>query len=246
MSSKTESAVEIYNDDLRCGTFLISEGFERDHFKVLRLIEKYKDRFLRLDNKRLSKSFIIRRVPVQKAGRPTDEIMLNEKQTVFLGTLFRNTERVLDFKEKLANDFIEQREMLKAISTNRQTKEFIENRAAGKIARREETDTIKDFVYYAKLQGSNNADKYYMALSKCVNKNLFEFDGKFKNVRDVMTANQLIDVKFADKVVSRGLSEGMEKGLPYKEIYNLVKARLISLAELCGKSEIISKNLMIE
>lgn len=32
------SDVEIYNDELRCGTFLIAEGFDREHFKLLRLI----------------------------------------------------------------------------------------------------------------------------------------------------------------------------------------------------------------
>ena len=238
-----ESNVEIYNDDLRCGTFLIAEGFDREHFKLLRLIEKHKERFLRLDNKRLSKSLITRRVTTRKAGRPVDEILLNEKQAIFLGTLFRNTDRVLDFKEKLANDFVEQKNVLVALSTQKQSVEWIENRASGKIARREETDTIKDFVLYAKAQGSINADRYYATLSNCVNSEMFEFGGKFKNKREAMTAIQLLDVKFADKIVSRGLTEGMNKSLPYKDIYQLVKSRLIDLARMYGKSEVISKQL---
>ncbi len=240
------SEVEIYNDELRCGTFLIAEGFDREHFKILRLIEKHKGRFFRLDNKQLSKSFIIRRVPAKKAGRPVDEIMLNEKQAIFLGTLFRNTDLVLDFKEKLSNDFVDQKHLLVALSTQKQSVEWIENRAAGKVVRREETDTIKDFVIYAKAQGSKNADRYYSTLSGCVNSTMFEFYGKFKNKREVMTATQLIDVKFADKVVSRGLIEGMDKSLPYKDIYQLVKARLVDLANMYGKSEVISKQLSID
>jgi len=238
--------VEIYNDEPRCGTFSISEGFDREHFKVLRLVEKYKERFLRLDNKRLSKSFIIRRVPAKKAGRPTDEIMLNEQQSIFLGTLFRNTERVLDFKEKLAREFVEQRKLIIALMSERRTPEWIENRSIGKIARKEETDTIKDFIEYCKFQGSKNAHRYYVILTKCVNSNMFIVDGKFKNVREVMSASQLIDVKFADKIVSKALLEGMADGLFYKDIYKLVKKRVITLAEIYGQSEVVEKQMMIE
>lgn len=238
------SSVEIYNDELRCGTFLISEGFNREHRRLLELISKYKDRFLRLGDNAVSKSLIMRRVPARKAGRPIDEIMLNEKQAIFLGTLFRNTDRVLDFKEKLANDFVDQKDLLVALSTQKQSIEWIENRASGKISRREETDTIKDFVLYAKAQGSLNADRYYVTLSNCVNSTMFEFGGKFTNKREVMTATQLLDVKFADKVVSRGLIEGMEQSLPYKDIYRLVKGRLVGLAKMYGKSEVINKQLI--
>ena len=237
--------VEIYNDEARCGTFALAKGFERDHHRVLALIEKYKTRFLRLNNNSRLNGFVIRRVPVTKAGRPTDEIMLNQKQFIFLGTLFRNTERVLDFKEKLANDFVETIISLQSQRVDTKTREWLENRATGKIVRLDETDTIKDFVEYAKLQGSQNADNYYVALSKCVNAQLFIVDGKFKNVREVMTATQLLDVKFADKIVANGLVEGMEQGLPYKEIYTLVKDRLITLAKMYGQSEIISKQLKI-
>ena len=240
------SDVEIYNDELRCGTFLISEGFGREHFKVLRLIDKHKNRFIRLDNKRLSKSLIIRRVPATKAGRPVDEIMLNEQQFYFLGTLFRNTERVLDFKEKLAKDFVEQKDLLRNLLNQRQSTEWINNRSTGKKIRHEETDTIKDFVEYAKNQGSKNAQQYYMIFSSCVNSNLFNFNGKFKNKRNAMSATQLMDAGFADKIVSKGLIEGMAKGLPYKEIYQNVKRQILILAEIHGKSEVISKQLPAE
>lgn len=232
--------VEIYNDKAMCGTFLISKGFNREHFKILRLIKKHEKRFLRLNNKRLSKSLIIRRVQTKIAGRPTDEMMLNEKQTIFLGTLFRNTEKVLDFKERLANEFVNQKTLLNQLISQRQSPTWIENRASGKITRKEETDTIKDFVAYATIQGSKHADHYYMILSKCVNDQMFTFTGDFKNKRAVMTATQLADVKFADKIVSRGLIAGMEQSLPYKEIYQDVKTRLITIAELCGKTEIVS------
>ena len=114
-----ESSVEIYNDEIRSGTWIIADGFKREHFDVLKLIRKHEERFFRLDNKRNSNQFITRRVPAKKAGRPVDEIMLNKKQALFLGTLFRNTERVLDFKEKLANDFVDQENLLRNLVDQR-------------------------------------------------------------------------------------------------------------------------------
>jgi phage regulator Rha-like protein len=240
------SPVEIYNDELRSGTWIISEGFERLHYDVLKLIKKHGERFLRLEDKRNSNHFITRRVPAKKAGRPVDEIMLNKKQALFLGTLFRNTERVLDFKEKLANDFVEQENLLKNLLDQQQSVEWISNRANGKLIRREETNTIKDFVEYAQCQGSVHADRYYSVLSQCVNNNLFTFNGKFKNKRNAMSAVQLMDVGFAEGVVSKGLIEGMAKGLHYKDIYKLVRDRIVTIAELHGKSEVISQQLRID
>ena len=172
--------------------------------------------------------------------------MLNKKQSLFLGTLFRNTDRVLEFKAKLANDFVEQESLLKNILDQQQSPGWINNRATGQIVRKEETDTIKDFILYAKAQGSKNADRYYTTLSNCVNNNLFTFNGTFKNKRQAMTAVQLMTVGFAESLVSKVLIEGMSKSLPYKEVYQLVKKRIILIAKLHGKSEVIAKQLLLK
>ncbi len=240
-----ESAVGIYNDEARAGSFIISEGFEREHFKVLRLIEKYKERFIRLDNKRLSKSLIIRRVPAKKAGRPIDEIMLNEAQSIFLGTLFRNTDRVLDFKEKLARDFVTLKTTLANVAAQQNQPKWIEKRVAGKVARLDETNEIKRFVQYCQDNGSTNAKTYYCNLTKMVNKTMYEFTGSFKNLRDVMTTRQLEDTYFHDNIVRRALSEGMAANMDYHDIYQMVKSRIMTLAEMTGKAEIISKQLSL-
>lgn len=242
-------AVEIYNDEVRCGTYLIAEGFARRHNEVLNLINKYKQQFIDAESFTNKPAKLLER-KVKTAGRPVIEYLLNKEQTTFLGMLFRatsNTEDpVLKFKARLAKDFINQEKIIVALMSERQTPEWIENRSAGKLVRKEETDTIKDFIDYCKGQGSQHADKYYVTLTKCVNNNMFIVDGKFKNVRNIMTANQLIDVKFADKIVSKALIEGMSKGLKYKEIYQLVKKRVVTMAEIYGQSEVVSKQMMIK
>lgn len=251
---KEKCAVEVYNNKLVVGTWIIHQGFERRHAEILKLCRKYEAEFMELaDNPKVVSShpsgvsntrWVQRKIKNEKGGAPIKEYLLNKAQTIFLGTMFRakkGNDPVLRFKVKLAKDFIKQEKLIMNLAIQRQNPKWIENRALGKITRREETDTIKDFVTYATLQGSKNAKKYYMILSKCVNDNLFTFAEHFKNKREVMTVHQLVAVEFGDKIVSRGLIEGMNKSLPYKEIYQNVKSRLITMAELCGKTEIIEK-----
>lgn len=244
-----DSVVEVYNGEPRCGTFLIAEGFDRRHNEVLKLIKKYEQQFLDAESFTTVTVKLLNR-KVKTAGRPVIEYLLNKEQTMFLGMLFRATAKpddpVLKFKARLAKDFIRQEKIIKSLISNKQSHEWIENRASGKIARKAETDTIKSFIDYAELQGSKHANKYYMALTKCVNSSLFEANGKFKNLRETMTATQLVDVKFADRIVEKGLIEGMSLNMPYKEIYQLVKNRLIELAKMYGKSEVVSEQLIIE
>lgn len=252
-----KSVVEICKDVPRSGTWIIAEGFDREHYDVVKLIKKHKKRFLRLDNKLNSdqfiisdnnsvlNGFIIRRVPAKKAGRPIDEILLNEQQAIFLGTLFRNTEAVLDFKERLARDFVQAKNVITNLIVQRHQPQWIENRAKGKVARLEETNEIKQFVKYCEKAGSKNADHYYQLLTTMTNKIMFEFNGSFKNLRDVMTSEQLGATSFHDTIVRRALREGMENEMEYHDIFKMVKARIMTLAGMYGKTEIISRQLAL-
>jgi len=241
-----EKTVEIYKDEPRVGTFMIAEGFDRKHKAVTNLINIYKDRFIRLDNKDVSKGLIARKVPAKKAGRPVEEYLLNEKQTIFLGTLFRNTEKVLDFKEKLAEAFVEQRKQLDALKKYKLRPEYQQIREAGKIIRRGATDVMQEFCEYAKKQGSEHADKYYSNITRMLNGLMFIVQGKFKNVREVMTTQQLMTVGSAEEIIKKGLEEGMKYDTHYKAIYQDIKKRVELFAELHGRSEIISKYMELE
>ena len=122
-------------------------------------------------------------------------------------------------------------------ASQRQSSDWIEARADGKKVRRLETDVIKDFIAYAKHQGSCNADRYYMILSKMMADKMFESGGSsWRNKKDIMTAFQLNDAATAERVIQRGLLEGMALGLPYKEIYRDVRDRVGALSDVLGKS----------
>ena len=135
---------------------------------------------------------------------------------------------------------------LHALQDHRSQPEYQITRDAGKIVRRNTTDVMQQFVEYAKSQGSTHADKYYANITKMLNALLFIVNGRYRNLRDVMTIQQLMTTSSAEQIVDRGLAIGMSKKKYYKEIYKDVRARVEQFAELHGQSEVIANQLSLE
>jgi len=230
--------VRIYNGESRAGTFLIAKGFERNHDQIKRLVKKYEETFLEFGSFHLSK--------VKSKGRPIEEFLINQDQTMFLGTLLKNSPISVAFKKRIIKKFSECRKMLESLETHKTTQKYQITRDAGKILRLEATDTIKAFVDYARAQGSSSPENYYMLYTRMVNGLLFIVEGKFKNLRDVMTAPQLMTTGAAEQVVTKGISEGIKANIFYKNIYKDVKKRVMAFADLTGQSEVIENCLNLE
>lgn len=226
-------------------TRIIAEGCGVKHFAVMKLVKKYKKRLGAIS--RVSGFKIQKFAPVSKSGgaggRPGEEAFLDEIQTTFLITLMRNSERVVNFKERLTVDFFKMRTALANLAAQQRDPAWLDMRKDGKIAQRRKTDTIKKFVEYATQQGSKSANKYYLALAKMENSALFFLEQRFANVREVLIIRQLMIVSMADDVVKKALKDGMEKGLDYKDCYKLAKERVITFAHLAGRSPILSLEL---
>ncbi len=52
-----------------------------------------------------------------------------------------------------------------------------------------------------------------------------------------------MQVSTADDVIEKALREGMDKKMPYKDIYKLAKDRVVSFADIIGKSHVHSLEL---
>lgn len=117
-----------------------------------------------------------------------------------------------------------------------------ENRAQGKIARKEITDTIKEFVSYAQSQGSKNAPRYYPTITNAVYKCLFVIEDRYgKAFRDLLSSMQLQFLGTAEYVAAQAIEDGMEQRLQYKEIYQLAKSRVEAFAStLPRKTKVVS------
>ena len=234
--------IVIENNEPYVGTYALSEGFGIEHRAITKRIKKYRSEFeelsIGLD------ALKVRQVNL-KIGAPFEEYLLCEEQAIYITTLLTNNEKVRKFKMYLSREFMKQRrainKLIVAMRVKEQNADWIEKRQTGKIDRRVETDAIKEFIEYAKAQGSHNASKYYMVISKMENKSLFLnlMEIAFPNLRDVVSGISLTKLQMADRIVAKALKEGIERKMYYKEIFLLAKSRVESFADLVGKDEIL-------
>ena len=229
--------IKIHNDKPRAGTFLIAEGFGREHGKLLLLINKYRSRFENFSPLPAER--------IKTKGRPVEQLLLDEDQTMFLGTLLRNTEIVLDFKETLVHQFKKARLLLQTLSQHKADPNYQITRDAGKLVRKSTTDEMQAFVEYAENQGSQNAVRYYTNITRMMNGMLFIVEGKYKNLREVMSIPQLMTTASAEQIINKGLHDGMKAKRYYKDIYKDVRKNVELFAELHGQSEVISTQLSL-
>ena len=247
LNSMKNDLVFVHHDDIVIGTYKLSKGFGTTHQAVKKLVTKYHDRFERVGKRHIGQQILVSqpgfeiRAKQQKKRIQELEFLLNEEQAMYLGTLLRNSDTVLDFKEKLVTEFRRMYKFLMSMRNQKQNTEWLEKRASGKIERRIETDSIKEFIEYSKNQGSTNAEKYYVAITKMENNALFHLDlitCKYSNLRNLVNGMALDVLKMADRIVEKALIEGMKKIMYYKDIYRMAKSRIETFADHLGKMHI--------
>ncbi len=231
--------IEIWEDEPRAGTYLIAQGFGREHEMIKKMVKKYESDFEDFGTLKVRK---LR----STGGRAANEILLNEDQTMFLGTLLRNSGKVVKFKKDIISAFKKCRKSLTAIEKHKTTESYQITRDIGKLVRLQTTDAMQTFVKYAESQGSQNANMYYANITRMVNGMMFIVEGKFKNLREVMSVKQLMTVSSAEQIVERGLLDGMSRKKYYKDIYKDIKAKIMLFADLHGKTEVIEQAMLAE
>lgn len=215
--------VVVKKNEMFTTSLAISEGVGLDHSSVFKMIKKYSYTEILL-------GFEIQKLSTK--GRPIEVAYLTELQATFLITLMKNSELVIQFKEKLTKAFFKQRKLLEKLLSRKDNADWLAKRQETKIVRLEETDIIKKFVNYATEQGSKSAYMYYMNISKMENKSLFLIDQKYKNIRDIMDFRQLNLIQMADEAIKTALEDGMSANLHYKAIYKLAKEKIEAIAKI--------------
>ena len=231
--------VELWEDVARAGSYLLSQGLDREHKAVRDLIEKYRydfEDFSVLKTRKLRST----------GGRAANEYMLDEDQFMFLGTLLRNNKKVVAFKKAIIMQFKKCRLENEALHKHKQDPKYQVTREAGKVVRKQITDEMHRFIEYAENQGSKNSKMYYMNITRMMNGMLFIVEGKFKNLREVMTTQQLMTVSSAEQIIDRGIKDGISRKMFYKDIYKNIKKRVMTFADLHGQSEVIDDCLKLE
>lgn len=160
----------------------------------------------------------------------------NKKQPMYYMTKDGFTFLVMGYRGKKAAEFkeayISAFNKMEKFITEKQSAEYLEARAAGKLVRKEETDTIKKLVEYAKEQGSGHADMLYVTYTRLANKIV----GISK--REQASTIQLSNLTFIERAIWHTIEEGMRLCLHYKEIYQMCKARMEQIQTLACLTEV--------
>lgn len=109
-------------------------------------------------------------------------------------------------------------------------------RQEGKQVRLAWGGCVHEFVDYARSQGSTNADKYYMAITKMEYAALeLVKQASDKHFRDSLDCFQHGQLTVVEMAAQKALQQGMDAKLHYKTIYQLCKDHCMQLAESLRK-----------
>ena len=130
--------------------------------------------------------------------------------------------------------YIDAFDKMEAALIQRHNLEWQQSRTETKAVRRSVADTIKDFIQYAINQGSSNAQRYYVNISKMTRKAIGE-----EQARDMLDSKYLSFLATAEYMIQQIIEEGVAAGLHYKDIYQIVKNRVNAFSKtISGQSQI--------
>lgn len=216
--------VKIVKDNIFTNSLVIAQGTGNQHHAVRKLIKKYKTDIEDFGTLLISNEKSI-------GGRLLELFQLNEEQTTFI-TLLKNSRQVVAFKKELVGQFY----IMRQLFIEKQSQQWQQTRLESKNTRKLEAEEIKQLVQYAKVQGSENAEKYYITLLKLANKT----DGISSTKRERANINQLNTLILVENIINHRIQEGIKQGLHYKEIYQSCKERLKQFKEIAYLAEIKS------
>jgi Rha family phage regulatory protein len=193
----------------------VAEVFHKNHGHVLRDIEN-------LDcSKEFRQSNFGLISYADDYGRSQPMYYMTKDGFTFLVMGYRG-KKAAAFKEAYISAFNKMEKFI----TEKKSAEYLEARATGKLVRKEETDTIKKLVEYAKEQGSGHADMLYITYTRLANKIVGI------NKRAEASTIQLSNLTFIERAIWLTVEEGMKLGMYYKEIYKSCKAKMEQIKSL--------------
>lgn len=213
----TNFKLDLIKSEFRVDSRTLAPFLNQRHRTILELLDKYPKDFEELNPLTVETEKGVA-LPQGGFAKPSRYYMLTEDQCYLLLTYSKNTDEARKRKIKLVKAFRDARTQL--------VKRDIA-RIEGKQVRHLETDAIRDLVEYARTNGSKNADMYYMTITKMTNAALNIDAGQ----RDNLDARKLDEIKIAETMVKIAISDGLNAGLDYKDIYGLCKERVSAIAK---------------
>lgn len=201
---------------------IVSNNFNKRHDHVIRDIENLIQGIPKIED--TNKYFIKAKYQHEQNKQWYEEYLLTRDGFSLLVMGFTG-QKALIWKIK----YIEAFNNMESFIRERLSSEWQETRIKGKLARRNETDVIMTkLIPLAISQGSKNAGKLYMAYSKLVN-SCVDIPS---NSREKVTKRVLDVIYNLENLIEHVISEEVEKGTYYKDIYQICKGKCNLLIEL--------------
>lgn len=225
--------ITLFNNVPKVNTRVVAAKIDIDQRTLHRIIQNFKEDFLEFGKVEIA--FL-----KGKRGPATEIYWLNEEQLSLLLMYLSNTDEIRKFKIEINKIFHKMRKFIFKQQQEKSIQLYTKARTNSKFVRLMETDVIKEFVEYAKRQGSNNADKYYIHFSNLAKAYFdIQINLKGKNFRELLSAEHLYKIATADNIIKTAIKAGMKNSLPYKDVYKLAKKKVGQGVELIGGKELI-------
>jgi Rha family phage regulatory protein len=221
--------VEVQRGEVFCDSQMVAEKFGYKHFHVAKVIQKLIDEFSKIKTSQVS-GLNIKEVEREYRGRTFKAYLMDRRSFSLLSMRFVGI-KALEWQVKFNDAFYAMERQLLLESNNKNNATWITQREQGKLVRLVTTDTIKDFVEYAKAQGSQNAQFYYKHITETCYRCLQLVQAKRPKLRDTLDLFQLNQLMVAEVVADRSIRKHMSDGEHYKTIFTLVKQDLERFAD---------------
>lgn len=205
-------------DEAVCSSLQVAEKFGKRHDRVLRAIDNLLMTLPK--NGETSRMFILSKRKADD-GQFHRMFLMNRDGFSLLVMGFTG-KKALEWKLQYIKAFNKMEEFIK----EKKSQNWIDERKAGKLTRKSETDTIKRLVEYAKEQGSTHSEMLYTVYSKLAN----SMAGV--KSRDEATRIELNNLSLMEHIILCEIDKGIVANKPYKEIYKDCKERLETVKEL--------------
>lgn len=216
--------VEVKREHVYCDSLMVSRKFGQKHNKVTRTIEKLIEDLGKLTGTESTPKY--EKEDRCYRGRDYTAYLMDRRFFSLLAMRFKGT-KALEWQIKFIDAFFEMEEKILVTNINKHDRSWLSSRDISKIARRAETDVIKQFVEYATNQGSKSAKFYYKHITNATYEALGFMAQKQPKLRDSMDIYEVSQLILAEKLAKEKILEYMNKGRNYKDIYKSVKEDLI-------------------
>lgn len=209
--------VYLFQKEVTTDTLKVAEVFHKEHRTVLRSVDKV------IKNSPLAQhSFVLSKYK-DVSGKYNKYYRLNRDGFLLLLMNMRGKE-VLSKQIQFINLFNKLEEVAKEVTSP----EYIAYKNHVKVGRLNFTDTVKEYVEYAKSQGSSGFKYYYKIFTKDINQALFGLNSLDRNT---LPSEYLQKIELAELSMSSILKSEMDRNTPYKKAREIAVTKLRFLIE---------------